>query len=253
MKYEYRKGVFPMIMAFVVFGVIEIYFLYGTAIKDERKTATAIMFLMLATFVSYIFVLIYGVVSYSSDLKNKSGYLTFMAPISTYSIIGAKLLATLLTGLTFVAVIAIFAVIDYSYAASVYHFDSIIELLKQMLDNFGYDLTSSLFGLLAFIITFLIQFFMIVTVAYFAISLASTVLQNKKIKGVISFVIFIILIWVITGIASMSTNAMGSSSNGIDTFIEALAYELPAIIFYLACSVASFIGSGYLLERKISL
>ena len=249
MKYEYRKGLFPMLMIFSIFGVIELFFLYGALTKDESKTVLGISFLMLASFVAYIFVLIYGVTSYANDLKNKSGYLTFMAPISTYSIIGAKLLSTLLTGMTFVAVIAVLAVIDYSLVANVFELESLLELLKEIVSAFGYDLSSILFGMLAFVVTFLIQFFM-VTVAYLAVSLASTVLQNKKIKGVVSFVLFLVLIVLINKVAVMISSGETSS---YATFLEAMKEMLPVIGFYLACSVVAFLGSGFLLDRKISL
>ena len=250
MKYEYRKGLFPMLMIFSIFGVIELFFLYGALTKDESKTVLGISFLMLASFVAYIFVLIYGVTSYANDLKNKSGYLTFMAPISTYSIIGAKLLSTLLTGMTFVAVIAVLAVIDYSLVANVFELESLLELLKEIVSAFGYDLSSILFGMLAFVVTFLIQFFMVVTVAYLAVSLASTVLQNKKIKGVVSFVLFLVLIVLINKVAVMISSG---EMNSYATFLEAMKEMLPVIGFYLACSVVAFLGSGFLLDRKISL
>ena len=63
-------------------------------------------------------VLIYGVIIYSQDLKNKTGYMVFMTPISNYKIIGAKLLSILLTGATLVAFLGLLIVVDYNLLKS---------------------------------------------------------------------------------------------------------------------------------------
>lgn len=250
-KYEYRKNIFPLLIVFIVFACLEVYFVAATLLELEAHSTIAMTLLMLAAFCSYIFVLLYGVISYSADLKNKSGYLVFMAPISSYKVIGAKLLSTLLIGIVLVALIILLTVVDYSLAAQIYGFESLLDMLKELLSAFGYSMTQILINVLAYVLVMLIEFFMIITVAYFAISLCSTVLQNKKSKGFVSFLLFIVLIVIISIIAAKLPRLYEYSE--IDTFLQSLYASLPQLILYVVCMVGSFIGSGLLLDKKISL
>lgn len=250
-KYEYRKNLFPLLVVFIVFGGLQIYFMIATMMKDEGHSAISASLLMLAAFCSYLFVLLYGVASYNSDLKNKSGYLVFMAPISTYQVIGAKLLSTLLTGVTLVALIGVLGVVDYSFAAKQYGLDSIIEMIEYLFESSDISLTSVLLNVLVFVIILLIEFFMTITVAYFAISLCSTALQNNKFKGFVSFVLFIVLTIVINIISSKLPTLL--DFNEAETFLQLMYSALPQIGLYIVVMIGSFIGSGMLLDKQISL
>ena len=115
----------------------------------------------------------------------------------------------------------------------------------------GYSLGGIILRLLAFILVFLIQFFMTITLAYLAVSVCSTILQTKKIKGFISFVLFIVFYVILSVIASKIPHL---SNPGPDTtFMEAMYAMIPQITLYFVVMVASYIGSSVLLEKKISL
>ena len=193
LKYEFRRGIFPLLIVGIVIAAIELYFLISTLTEHADHSVIAVSLLILAAFCCYLFVLIYGIISYSQDLKNKSGYLVFMAPISSYKVIGAKLLSILLTGAIIVAVIFGLLTLDLSLAYSTYDsIDTFYDFLSNILEMGGYSLGGVILRLLAFILVFLIQFFMTITLAYLAVSVCSTILQTKKIKGFISFVLFIV-------------------------------------------------------------
>lgn len=196
--------------------------------------------------------MIYGIISYSQDLKNKSGYLVFMAPISSYKVIGAKLLSILLTGAIIVAVIFGLLTLDLSLAYSTYDsIDTFYDFLSNILEMGGYSLGGVILRLLAFILVFLIQFFMTITLAYLAVSVCSTILQTKKIKGFISFVLFIVFYVILSVIASKIPHLSNPGPNA--TFMEAMYAMIPQIALYFVVMVASYIGSSVLLEKKISL
>ena len=196
--------------------------------------------------------MIYGIISYSQDLKNKSGYLVFMAPISSYKVIGAKLLSILLTGAIIVAVIFGLLTLDLSLAYSTYDsIDTFYDFLSNILEMGGYSLGGVILRLLAFILVFLIKFFMTITLAYLAVSVCSTILQTKKIKGFISFVLFIVFYVILSVIASKIPHLSNPGPNA--TFMEAMYAMIPQIALYFVVMVASYIGSSVLLEKKISL
>lgn len=250
-KYEYRKNLFPLLVVFIIFGGLQIYFTLATMMKNETHSAISASLLMMAAFCAYLFVLIYGVATYNSDLKNKSGYLVFMAPISTYQVIGAKLLSTLLTGVTLVALIGVLGVVDYSFAAKQYGFEDIIEFIKYMFESNDIAITTILLNVLVFVVVMLIEFFMTITVAYFAISLCSTALQNNKFKGFVSFILFVVLTIAISVIASKLPRLIDIRE--AETFLQSMYSMLPQIGLYLVVMIASFIGSGMLLDKQISL
>lgn len=175
-----------------------------------------------------------------------------MAPISSYKVIGAKLLSILLTGAIIVAVIFGLLTLDLSLAYSTYDsIDTFYDFLSNILEMGGYSLGGVILRLLAFILVFLIQFFMTITLAYLAVSVCSTILQTKKIKGFISFVLFIVFYVILSVIASKIPHL---SNLGPDaTFMEAMYAMIPQIALYFVVMVASYIGSSVLLEKKISL
>lgn len=252
LKYEFRRGIFPLLIVGIVIAAIELYFLISTLTEHADHPVIAVSLLILAAFCCYLFVLIYGIISYSQDLKNKSGYLVFMAPISSYKVIGAKLLSILLTGAIIVAVIFGLLTLDLSLAYSTYDsIDTFYDFLSNILEMGGYSLGGVILRLLAFILVFLIQFFMTITLAYLAVSVCSTILQTKKIKGFISFVLFIVFYVILSVIASKIPHLSNPRPNA--TFMEAMYAMIPQIALYFVVMVASYIGSSVLLEKKISL
>ena len=141
LKYEFRRGIFPLLIVGIVIAAIELYFLISTLTEHANHSVIAIALLILAAFCCYLFVLIYGIISYSQDLKNKSGYLVFMAPISSYKVIGAKLLSILLTGAIIVAVIFGLLTLDLSLSYSTYDsIDTFYDFLSNILEMGGYSL-----------------------------------------------------------------------------------------------------------------
>ena len=97
----------------------------------------------------------------------------------------------------------------------------------------------------------LIHFFTLITVAYLAVSLSSTVLQNKKIKGVVSFVLFVV-IYVLMSYIAFKLPHLGEGMQAT-TMLEAIYASLPQFTLYLVCMIGSYIGSAALLSKKISL
>lgn len=253
MKYEYRRGLFPLIVIMVVLGMAELLFLAGVVMDRENMLAMGMAGLMFGSVIAYLFVLIYGIFAYNEDLKNKSGYLIFMTPISSYRIIGAKLLSILLNGVTLVLILVALAGAD---VALLIHKCEDPLALKQMLDM----ISESLFQLSAgtvflnvatTVLVMLIQFFTTITIAFFAITLASTVLQNKKVKGVISFVLFIVINMLMSFVAE-KLPTIGNVEQA-NSMLESLGCVLPQILFMVVVMVASYFASGCLLEKKVSL
>ncbi len=252
MKYEYRRGIFPLLVVITALAAAELLFLIGVFAEKDICVGLGLIFLIMGGYAAYLFVLIYGVIIYSQDLKNKTGYMVFMTPLSNFKIIGAKLLSILLTGATLVIFLGIIMVVDYNVIKS--HNSNIAGMeimLNGILGTNGSSLGEIVANLAAFIVVVLIQFFTMITVAYLAVSLSSTVLQNKKIKGVVSFVLFVV-IYVLMSYIAFKLPHLGEGMQAT-TMLEAIYASLPQFTLYLVCMIGSYIGSAALLSKKISL
>ena len=82
MKYEYRRGIFPLLVVITALAAAELLFVIGIFAEKDLLAGLGITFLVMGGWASFMFVLIYGVIIYSQDLKNKTGYMVFMTPIS---------------------------------------------------------------------------------------------------------------------------------------------------------------------------
>lgn len=251
-KYEFRKSFLQTIIAIGVFVALEIYFLLGMYVFDSRIHAPIAAFgLFFAAICSYIFVLLLGTISYSSDLKNKSGYLLFMTPISSYKIIGAKLLNTLVQGVILLAIICGLFFIDCRLVSKEMNVGMMVEFVNMVLGNMGLELTflDVVIRTIYFIFTFLLEFYMIITTAYLSISLSSTILQNKKCKSFVSFILFVVIMIAVFYIAChLPAIKYAGTSFGANVI-----RDIPLLSLFLATTIGCFLGSGALLNKKISL
>ena len=234
-KYELRKNLLGIgIVAGIIF-VLQALFIFFCLTENLNYTSLFGGLLIIAASVSYFIVFIFGVVTYYRELSSKSSYLIFMTPNSSLSIITSKLLYTLIIGIGISAIFIGFGVLDIFMMAGV--FGDLADALK----NFS--------EMLAGIISFLIAFFFLISLAYFAITLSSTALQNNKIKGFISVILFCVLAYATIKISSLLPELYKNP----DSLSQALMSSLPATIFQLLMVVACTFGSAVLLDKKVSL
>ncbi len=257
MKYDLRKFSTPL--AFLVVTIVLIEFLLVASALSGKQLIVALsaMLMFLWAGLAFTFVFIFGLYSYSNDLSHKSGYLVFMAPISYYKIIGSKILSTLLLGAILFCILAVFGVSDWLLVNYKFGYERTISDLADIFKMFfGLDLTETILNIASLIITAVVEIFSFYSLAYFAISLSSTVLQNKKSKGVLSFILFIILMvatsYITVKIADMDALTITLSQDA-PYWQSALLQYLWANIFGVVVAVLAYIGSAELLKRKIAL
>lgn len=255
MKYEYKRAWTSLKLLLLIIAAVEALFLVTVMSHKDSYVVLSIMLLTFLGLGSYLFVLIYGIRSYSSDLKNKSGYLVFMTPLSTYKILGAKLLAIFLTAMTLIGVFGVLFTFDFEVFASEYNFEGFLKAIFELFNEIGgINIARGLLILLAYFISILIQFYMVMTVAYLAMSLSATMLQNKKIKGVVSFVLFTVIYGLVNALSVKIMQAFteGESTANL-TAGNALLRVAPSITLYLVVAFLCYIACAKLLEKSISL
>ena len=249
MKYEYRRNLTGILVMLSAILGAECYFLWANWRGNVDHVIAASMSLFVVSLLCVAGMLIFSVALYSMELNSKSSYLTFMTPRSSTNILGAKLLAALLLGVFFAALLILLAVWDFSLVERKFPELGLGRMfVDQFLSQMGALGLGEIFRIIATVIVeFLIGFFTTVVVAYLAITVGATLLQNKRFKGILSFLIFIAITLLINWCTSWAKGGRvyTDSKNVVDW-----------ISFYAIYGVAmlgSFGLSAWLLEKKVSL
>lgn len=249
-KYEFRKNR----TLFIIFGIglvlLQIYFMVSTYSGNDEHTIISATLLFIYSMVCYFSVFMLAISSYSKELNSKSSYLIFMTPNSALKIILSKMLAILIIGLVLMVLICTLGYIDISMILDAYpNVGTIAEFLDELMLMAGINSNGLIISIFTAVLEFIISFFSIVTLAYFSITLSATLLQNNKLKGVVSFGIFIGLSYLISFFSNMLPYLYSDPEN----IFYAMISTLPITIFNAVIMVASIIGCSILLEKKVSL
>lgn len=251
MKYEYKKNRIMLLLLAAVTAALELFFLGTVVFDDMGLIPYAIILLALAAVISFTIVLIFGITNYKSELNSKSCYLIFMTPNSSLKIILSKMLYILALSIVTVIVFTGLMFIDLSvlmgYLGETIDMSMIKEVFTLLLDMAGVD--TQLVGayLLVGMISSVVGMFSIFGIAYLAITLSKTVLNNNKYNGILSFVFFIILMIIVSVIDNKFIGA--DISDNANVFLNLL----PTLLYNGIVLVLTVIGSSALIDRAINL
>lgn len=250
-KYEFRKNLYGMCIMLGLLAGVQMYFMYAYFIADSRNKAMgAAGGLFFAAVLCFFMVFSLGIMTYSRELSSKTSYLVFMTPNKAGKIIGSKLVYTFINGMLIAALLLVLGLADMHLLLNMFNEEiSMLEMIMDMLHSFGFSVVSIAYNITSSFISFLILFFMVVTLAYLSITLTATVLQNRKIKGLISIVLFIAVLLGVTKLGGLLPTLFEEP----DSMFQASIHYLPEMAFYLLIMIGSIIGTAQLLERKVSL
>ena len=250
-KYEFRKTLVPIaILAALVLGS-EVYAFCSTVFHSETHMVISTVIMILIALAGTLIIFFAAIQSYQRELHSKSSYLLFMTPNSSYKIIGSKILTTLITALTVTVEACIFTYFDVFVMIREYLYDAYtqeMDILAELSRIFNYSPSEFLVSVLVFIITFWLSVVTSICIAYLAITLSMTLLSNSKANVFVSIVFFFVL----TGIINWISGLLPLLTIGTGITQDLLA-SLPAYIFDVIIMIGCIIGSGALLEKKISL
>ena len=115
MKYEFRKMRTTLLAMLAGLIALQIGFVVGTHTDNNTVVIVCLSLITLLTSLVYAYIILAGMASYSRELKDKSGYLIFMTPVSPLGIVLSKLLFTALAALVATATFGVAAFLDYRY------------------------------------------------------------------------------------------------------------------------------------------
>lgn len=226
----------------IVAAAAEILFLTGLFANWDNGFMWGIFLLIACAWLGIFYIGIESILVLSKDLNTKQSYMLFMVPRSSYQVLGAKVLGSLISiaaaGLFFILI----AVLDASLAA-IY-----VDGLKAFMDNVNMFLKTifedlpSMQDILGVLIICLLQWFLTVIIGYLAVILSCTVLAGRKLSGLISFLLFLVISWAvgtllghIPGLANVTLSYLLSGT---------VVFAFSAVFYLISCQI---------MERKLSV
>ncbi len=247
MKYEFKKQGFSKLVIISLVAIIQVVFLLGVILDKQNWIGKSAAVLGMFTAGAIIFLGFEAILTFSNDLKTKCSYMLFLTPTTTYSIVGAKVLAAAIQGVVAACIFTVIFMIDGGIVVAKY--ESIAEL-KQMIVSFFTEFLKldidmvTVFSVIASILT---SWLSTITIAFFSITLSTTFLANHKLKGLISFAIFVGINFIIYNLMDL---VLGSQ---IDNLADMTRYNLLASLFGLVFIVITYMGTAWMLDKKVSV
>lgn len=266
LKYEFRKALVSFLTLLGVTVAAEIYFLISLKTDQEGHLGFSMLLLLFLTFSAAIFVFVRGVVSYSGELRNRSGYLLFLTPRSTLQILASKYLYTFVNGLLLSAVFGALAFLDVGLFNVHYNeYASMYDLAKNLLSSYGVYLDSILASILFAALYGFFELLSMVGLSYFAITLSHTLLRDKKWRWLVAVALYIALSWAVSYICSLFPSLLKDAvmidpfglhgAPTVDTIgvSSIVRYLLPTLCVNAAVVIATLFSSAFMLKNKVSL
>lgn len=248
-KYEFRKQLLSKIVVALVIGGLEAFFFLGLIVDNDDWMGTAMGLFVMAAVFSLIYFSFEAIITYSNDLKTKQSYMIFLTPCNMFQVVGAKLITTIVQIVLVGGVYLTIGILNGLVIVARYgSLKQLIEIITQLFDTLS-GVEIRLMDIVFLIVMFLVTWMVFVAMAMFAITLSTTVLSNKKGKGVVSIALYFFIDWLVMKVASLVTPTKMMESDYLVVNSEAWAY----IGVYAAALVLCYIGTALLLEKKVSV
>lgn len=242
MKYEFRKTRFTRSILLLIAVISEILFLTGLFLEWDNGAIWGAVILMLDFTFGIIYIGIESILTLSKDLNTKQSYMLFLTPKNSFQILGAKALENLISIIVAGALFALLFLADFSAVRMRYG------ELDTFLQNFNLIMTSMFESfptwqeIVLSAVESLLQWFMTITIGYLAVVLSSTLLAGKRLNALISFLLFILLLWASAFVLDFV----------LTNIVSEAAYYIQTVLIFLI-SAGFYFLSGWILERKMSL
>lgn len=240
MKYEFRKQLFSKYIIVAFLGILEVIFFFGLILDRQSLIAVDLGIFLLLAIGSLTYVSVECLATFSNDLKTKCSYMLFMTPHSSYTIIGAKVLSMIVQVFGTAAVFTVLGLCNGAMLLGRYHM--LNDFIQTVLDNFHWDF--NVFMIIGNILMAIANWSCIVLFAFLAITASTTFLANKKGKGMVSFLIFLLICFIN---AKTDNIILSNFTYMSDPYIGI------SLVINLIFGMIAYLLTSYLLEEKVSL
>lgn len=242
-KYDYKSQFKNLLGNLIVLVFLSLTILFY---KNTLTILGAVGLTIAVSFANFIGILINGIKSYTEELYSDTGYLLFSTPSKGISIIGGKLIFSILQTLILMLITSLFMI---PYYAEVKELPSL---------SFATIASVALLFLLGY------AFFLLST--YFSASLSKMLAKEKKWGTLSGFLIFIGF-WIVYGnisslisylipySANIDVLSLNSTISGSSVQISspAVSLNIAGFIFDIIVFAALLYGTSYITEEKLDL
>ncbi|AJO21150.1 hypothetical protein QQ991_00475 [Weizmannia coagulans] len=272
MKYEIR-GTYKFILGILALVFILLAGMYASSNQEGSLFHSVQIFMpigVMLLFGAALIAFLYIVGSFRKELYEDSGYLTFTLPLTGNQILGSKLIAALIwfIGLGIAVALINFLLMMIFSPFHIYHLSQLFFMISKVL---------SIKACIYMIFSMACSVVSVLLLIYFSMALGKVTFRHKKIGG-LWFVLFIILSsifgyidteisqWipyylnlstfhVVTpasydDLLQMHYHIGGLYLNAVSRYV---ATNIASSVYHLALMIALFLGTGYLIEKKIDL
>lgn len=252
-KYEFRKHIVVIAILAAMITCIQGFAIYSIFSGENAFIALSFSLVMFGVFASVIMIFTLGIQSYSKELGSRNSYMMFMTPNSPYKIIGSKLLFTFFVALfaTIITVLCFFW--DWYLLIEASDKSTWIKMVAHSIDEYfnsflNMELSQFLMSISVTMILLWLTVFTYICIAYFSITLSATAFSNRKGRGFFSFVIFVVICVILAKISAELPDAQFGTG-----YIQDLTEPLWSYVLDIAAIAGAVWGTGYLLDKRISL
>ncbi|WP_294581552.1 hypothetical protein [uncultured Ruminococcus sp.] len=279
LKYEFRRSRTIFLGIIGVTLLIELLYLIGWCFEINILLAIGLIGGFLCIAFGAMAILLYGVIMFNDDISKKPGYLLFSTPRSAAQIVGSKLLMTLFALLGITILFSLLVSLDVflalqrrgtSIVAVLSMFDASITEngLKSVVFN-----AYNFLGMAMYLLSTVISFVFNVITAYVVIVLLKTIMGNQKGRTILGVILWFAIINAFSMLGGLFTTHLASGLNnegkimftqesGLSStvFIGDLlhtvfspAIYLPTMLLCIAGSVAGYLLTVWMMEKKLSV
>jgi len=247
-KYEILRCKFTMVALIGVLLCSEVVFLVGAAANRGATMTLGIVFLLLAAGAAFFTVWTQGLMGFIRDLTDKTGQMVFLTPVSPRRIVAVKFLVALLQLFIASGLVALFFALDIKLFYAKY--ETPLKIIEWVARFLGVTIAELWAAFSIAMLTGMLSTIVIYAIAYLftAVWMAGygTNTSGKGLRIVLMIAVFLVFMIV----AILLPNISNSAGNPV---VRSFIRKIPRYIFFLIGTVGCAVGTGYLLEKKISV
>ena len=235
LKYEMRKTLTAKIVLLGLTVVLQAFFLYGYWKDRAELVAAAAALLFFAATFGMMAIGIQSLITLHRDMNTRQGYMLFMTPNSCYKILGAKVLecglSLLIAGAFFFAI----GLLDVDLILRKGNNQSVWDYISQMLHSVDGNLKINTANALRVVFWLISSWLCTVTMAFFADTLSSSLLNGKKFNMLVTFLFFIVLDYGGSKLMGLVPAGVGTEQRLI--FMGLVALVLSALMYWVTAKL----------------
>lgn len=213
---------------------------------DDKYIVISIIFMALLSLIGIIVIIVDSVNLMKKDLFTDTGYLLFSIPQKGATILGSKLIVSLIEFILYGFFTVGFFFIHAFIFSSIHSSDSIRELINIGLPTLLENISTIIIVLLQMFVS-IIAFILTI---YLALTIAKSLMHSKKHSGFISFIIFVVLQIIISKLSDLINSFFGISATSV---AELSKYSYVSLSFQLILCVVIFASTAYLIDNKVEM